>query len=776
MKRKKSKKHPKIRLFLKIFLSILAVGFAIVLGITAGVVFGLFDTTSQLNAEDLQLNFTTLVYAVDDEGNEVEYERLYDQQNRVWVDIADTPQHLKDAFVAIEDERFYQHHGVDFKSTSYAAWGYITKRSTARGGSTITQQLVKNLTGERETTPIRKIKEMVRAMNLEQKMSKDQILELYINTIYLSQGCYGVGSASHMYFGKDVSELTLAEAASIAGITQYPTRYDPLQNPENNKEKQELVLQKMLELGMISQEEHDEAVAQELVFESSAEEQLASRQSYFVDQVISDVLEDLEEQKGYSETRAAKLLYTGGLKIYATVDPTVQDIMTEVYQNSVSFPAYRGDPAPQSAMVIIDPKNGQVKGLVGGLGEKSGDRVLNRATQSKRQPGSTIKPIAVYAPAVEDDLIGEATAYYDKPVTYRNWSPKNYYNSFYGQMTVRRAVEISANTVPVQILDELGVTRSYSFMTENLGFTSLVEADKSLASLGLGGLTYGVTVMEMASAYAAFANEGVYHRPITYTKVLDHNGKVLLENEAPGQLAMSEQTAYIMNSLLRGVVDYGTGAAAKYTGKYPICGKTGTTDDDKDRWFIGYTPHYVGAVWYGFDNPKSVAFLNSNPTIPPWKTVMQRIDSAKNLPSASFKRPGGLYDVTVCNTTGLLAGDNCSAVRNVVLKNGTGSKEVCTSHPELLTVCHASKALAGEGCPEDQTEKTEELPEGYSSEICLLHNEPEPIESEAPAPTEEPTATPGSTMMAPTTPPPVQTPPPATSRRPKPTPTPTPEG
>lgn len=330
---------------------------------------GIIDLTDDLNIDNVQLNYTSVVYYTDpDTGKQVEYEKLHGNENREWTDFADIPEHVRNAAVAIEDERFYKHRGFDILSTSKAAFNYIFKRSTSRGASTITQQLVKNLTGDSDKNVTRKVKEILRAVNLEKKMTKDEILELYLNTIYLSQGCSGIGSAAEFYFDKDVADLTIAEGAALVGITQYPTYYDPIQNPENNKVKKETILGKMLELEYITEDEYNEAMNQELVFKDRSQQD--NTYTYFVDEIIEQAISDLQTECGYSESVAVKMLYNGGLKIYATIDPEVQQIMDSVYADNSVFYNPGGDTLPQSSMVIMDPYNGEVKGMVGGRGRK----------------------------------------------------------------------------------------------------------------------------------------------------------------------------------------------------------------------------------------------------------------------------------------------------------------------------------------------------------------------------------------------------------------------
>jgi penicillin-binding protein 1A len=590
--------------------------------------FGIIDVTKGLNAGALNMSFTSFIYAVDSQGNSYEYESLRALENRVWVDLGDIPSNLKYATIAIEDERFYKHTGFDFKSTVKAVFDYVLHRSGGRGASTITQQLIKNITGNDQVKVTRKVQEIVQAVALERKLSKDQILELYMNVIYLGEGCCGVAAASTVYFGKPVDQLDLAECALIAGITQFPSRYDPFLNIEASRDKRNLVLSEMLEQGYINEEQYNQAVNEEIKLNDLSAQ--ANNQSYFADQVINDVLLDLQEQKGFTEEGASKLLYTGGLKIYATIDADVQEAIDVVFQNSKNFPASKKSYDPESAMVVMDPSTGAIKGIVGGRGEKKADRTLNRATQSYRQPGSTMKPIGVYAPAIELGLIKPNSVYVDKAVTYGNWSPKNYYSGFRGSMTIRHAIEQSVNTVAVQVLEKMGLEPSFSFLKNKLGVTSLVAADENLPSLALGGLTNGISPLELTAAYAAFANKGVYIKPYTYTKVEDSNGRTILENRGKTTIAMKESTAKTMNSLLKSVVTNGTGTAANFRKDIDICGKTGTTDEDKDRWFVGYTPYYVATVWFGFDQPESMSSMfSANPTIPIWRKVMAEIHKNK---------------------------------------------------------------------------------------------------------------------------------------------------
>lgn len=641
------------------------IGLAIVAAIGFAVwIFSTTDLSVGTSMSALNLKLTSVIYCQDEETGEwVENDYLSSDENRIWADIDAIPNYLEDAFIAIEDQRFMSHHGVDWKRTFGAVMGEVFGGSDY-GGSTITQQLVKNLTGERDRSYTRKIREIIRALALETKLSKEQILELYLNSIYLGQGCNGVEAASHIYFDKSVNHLTLAEAASIAGITQYPAVYDPFINEEKNIEKQRTVLGKMLELEYISQEEYDEAIDEKLNFKRG-DIRSTSSQSYFADAVVEDVIKDLCEEYDYSEAIATQLVYNGGLKIYATVDPDIQMQMEEVFENENNFPVSYRDEKIQGAMAITDPTNGYVKALVGGRGEKNMSRGLNRATQTTRQPGSTIKPLSVYGPAIDLGLITPDSAVQDVPVDINGWQPKNYYNGFYGDMTVRRAVNLSSNIPAIKVLQKLTVEKSFEYMTSKLGFTTLVTkeersgkvfTDKTLPSLALGGLTDGVNLVEMCAAYATFPNNGKYIEPITYVEVRDNNDKIVLKNGQEEHTAFKSTTAYQMNQLLKGVVTSGTGAGASISG-IDTAGKTGTTDNDTDRWFAGYTPYYVGVVWVGYDSYHSLPSTSVNPALAIWKKVMPKIHS--ELDNKSFERPANMSGAYVCYKTGLLATDHC---------------------------------------------------------------------------------------------------------------------
>ena len=682
------------------------------------------DGEFDLSYLDNSLNYTTTIYGTDD-GNIVEIDQLHGTENRIWVNIDEIPANLQHAFVAIEDERFYKHSGVDLKRTFVAVLNYFNPFSNRSfGGSTITQQLVKNLTEDDDQTITRKIQEMRRAWYLESQYKKDQILEVYLNTICLSQGCNGVQTAAAKYFDKDVQDLTLAECACIASITKSPTYYDPIQNLENNKKRSADVLNKMVELGYITQEEADAAKAEELVFRSGTTSTSDTVKSYFVDAVTEAVIDDLVNIKGYSEIYAETLIYSGGLQIYTTMDVDVQNCLDDVYEDEDNFPMIystdkNGDKVtPQSAMAIIDNKTGAIVALAGGIGEKTTSRGLNRATMTYRQPGSSIKPLSTYAPAIEygvcvdgNNALSPSSMILDWYIDEAEQYPKNQSRvQSNKKVTLTAAIGQSLNTVAARVNVALGFKRSLNFMIDNLGFTSMVtpeqnsaKNDQNVASLALGGLTTGVNVVEMSAAYASFANDGVYTKPYLYTKVVDQNGRVIIENKIESHTAMSAETARVMNQLLSSAVTSGTGAPANF-GTTEIAGKTGTTSDDYDRWFAGYTSYYSGVVWYGYDYSKTIYYSGANPAAVTWKKVMSKVHNG--LAYKSLTKPTTLVTSDYCFESGMLLSPYCSApATGSFLPDGVPTK-VCDIH----TAQAPTEETPSDTSTDTPSENTQETP------------------------------------------------------------------
>lgn len=673
----KKKKSPKSKAPASLPLRIL-LGFVLVVAVVFIVCFSVIaiygysyvhgDPVFNLTEEKYSQNQTSFIYGYDSDGNEVELTRLHGEENRIWVDLENMSPHMKDAFIAIEDERFMKHHGVDWIRTI----GVIVKPSNhGQGGSTITQQLIKNLTDEKDVTIERKFNEILSALNLEKNYSKDEIIEAYLNTINLSEGCYGVKTAAETYFGKDVADLNIAECASIAAITQSPSRFDPLRHPDNNRDRQLTILDRMLKQGFITQEEYDDAVAYEMVFTNSenyqgsqiSDSESGSNEnridSYYVDYVIKAVLDDLQKM-GYTERKARSLLYGGGLKIYTAVDFEVQEAMEDVYENYRRMP----DETVQGAMVVMNYE-GRVLGLVGGTGEYSGSLELNRAFQSRRQPGSSIKPLSIYAPAFEKSLNDDSVDIYwstlieDRPlmeVDGRMW-PTNEGGGYSGRrVTIQYGIANSLNTVAARTLDMIGVDYAYDFLQNRFHISSLSAADCDFAPMATGSFTEGVTVLDMTAAYAAMGNGGVYYQPYCYYKIEDSQGNVLIETDASKnkEQVLSESTGWLMNKILQTVMTSGTGRNYKISG-VECFGKTGTTTDSKDRWFVGGTPEYVAAVWYGYDMPKEIVYrLSSNPSGTIWETVMNNIYDAKGKNVTEFPEYDGIVQRSYDSSTGLL--------------------------------------------------------------------------------------------------------------------------
>ncbi len=627
---KTHKSHAKLKRFIIISLLIICTIIIIGIGILIGMYASSVKEIQAMNVQNLALNYSSTIYYTDQDGNAHEMEHVYDDGNRIWLDSEEIPDIMKKAMVAIEDERFYEHGGIDIKRTTGAFFGWVkaklTGGKTSYGGSTITQQVIKNITQKKNKSAARKVKEMLLAVALERELTKDEILTIYLNIVYFANNCYGVEAASNVYYDKPAKDLTLNEAAVIAGITQRPAYYDPLKNPENAKYKRDVILTKMCELGMIDLEERDKTMAMGLNLNDASNKVKAKVYSYFTDNLLNEVIADLQEKKGYSYDMAIQVVFSGGLSIYSTVDMDIQEKLEKFYENTGNFPRLKKQ--AQSAMVIMDPYTGEVKAMVGGIGPKTESRGLNRATQSKLQPGSSIKPLSVYSPAIEEDLINSTSTVLDAEITVGDWSPKNSYSGYKGKMSVKRAVQISSNTAAVRVLQELGISKSYKYLTDKFGVTSLSESDKNLSSLGLGGLTNGITPEELTAAYAVFANGGMYFKPHSYTKVVDHAGNVLLEKEEKGKRVLRDSTAYIITDILKSVVNTssGTGKLARLD-EMPAYGKTGTTNDNKDKWFVGYTPYYVGAVWYGFDEPESInrAGVTYNISAQIWGKVMESV-------------------------------------------------------------------------------------------------------------------------------------------------------
>ncbi len=704
-KKRKKKKQGKQR-FIKVFLTFMLVGI-ITVSIVAGsflvYAFALVDGTMDVNLNDLELSFTTTIYTQDKASGEwTEYQRLHGEFNRIWVpydkvaandkdntEYTGIPQQLVDAFVAVEDKRFQTHYGVDWKRTfgSFVNM-FLPIYDNRQGGSTITQQLVKNLTGDNEDAVSRKVREIMRARYLETHYSKETIIECYLNTIHLGHGLYGVEVASNYYFDKSVNELTLLECASLASIAK-SSAYAPDETDDDgtigraNKTRREAVLELMLEEKYITQEEYDSTIKEELNLVASKEVlNEIEVNNYFVDALIVDVTNDLAQKYGWDEAHAAENFYSGGYKIYATLDPDIQASVDSVFSNAEAYGIKGKDGAQlQGAFTIMDYK-GRVLGLSGGIGEKTtnlGHSGFNRATDAIRQPGSTMKPISAYAPAIEDGMINYSSIVNDVATRYNGWTPKNWYNSYRGAVTTQYALEISINTIPVYLVDKLGTQTCYDFLTQKLGITTLNENDIALSPLGMGGTNGGITTEQSAAAFAIFGNGGQYYEPTLYYAVYDQHNDVVLSNEnTEPTIAISEDTATVMNKLLQNVV-YGASGTGKGAGSYipnmKIYAKTGTSNNSNDLWFVGGSPYYIASCWCGYDQQQSISDQAIARKM--WGAVMSKVHTG--LAAKEFTVSSYAVERYYCTSTGLLATDACeSKAVGWYTKNGVPS--VCTTH------------------------------------------------------------------------------------------------
>ena len=633
------------------------------------------ETAAEIS-KGLGLNLNSFIYAKESDSDEYTlYETIKGKENREWVDSDKIPDTLKNAVVAIEDERFYKHHGVDWVRTIGAVKGCLLG-GTQYGGSTITQQLIKNITADNDYSVKRKVNEIFRAFALEKEIDdKDRILVMYLNTIYLGYNSYGVQTAAMQYFDKDVSQLDLAESAVLAGLTNNPSIYDVYNYPEKVKERQETILAQMLDQKMISQEEYEAAVAEELNYRPYEEyqQEIKSTYSYFTDEVIKDVINDLMTEKGYSRLVAENMVYSGGLNIYATIDTKVQNALDEVWANADNFPnTEKYGEIPQSAMVITD-KQGNIVGIAGGRGEKTSSRGFSYASDARRQPGSSIKPLATYGPAMDAGIATPDTTVYDRALIQDaegNPWPMNDGKYPTGRaMTVKEGMTRSLNTISAQLLKQLTPQKSYEFMTQQLGFKLVdsrtnedgtVQSDIDLAPLALGALTDGVTVREMAGGFSTFINDGVYGGTRTYTKVTDSEGNTIMENTPNTDKGFTNvRTDYYMLDCLQNVTAHGTAYGIQLDG-VETGGKTGTTTSNTDIWFCGITPKYSGAVWVGYEHNYRLDGLYGRNAAEIWLAVMQKVHAGDS--GLVFdSHPQDFEEVTYCMDTGLLASGACRA-------------------------------------------------------------------------------------------------------------------
>ena len=752
-----------------IFLSLLAI---LVIGACAGLgaFKGLLDSAPDIDDVNIvPVGEATFVY--DANGNQLQ-KLTAPNSNRMPVTLDKIPKDLQNAVVAIEDERFYEHNGIDIRGILRAgAKGILNGGNFSEGASTITQQLLKNnvFTGWTNESTVqrftRKIQEQYLALQLEKHTSKKVILENYLNTINLGNGNYGVQAAAQDYFGKDVSELTLSECTVIAGISQNPTRFNPAVNPEENTKRRVMVLDHMLDQEYISKEQYDECLADNVYdrIQQVAQQQQEEENkvySYFIDELTEQVVKDLQEQRGYTESQAYNALYSGGLRIYTTQDPIIQQICDEEYANPNNFPAgsqvlldyrltvkhpngeqenyskemlqdyfiqnenqnftllfnsqedaqahvdaYKASiladgsqvvaevanfiPQPQSSICIIDQYTGYVKAIVGGRGQKSSSLTLNRATNTLRQPGSTFKPLATFAAALNEGGMTLADTFEDTPYKYKDGTPLyNYDHAYHGTVSIRTAIQESYNIPTVKAMEKITPALGVEYL-KKFGFTSILDTQTEIPAgsgdyfsdvnlpTALGGITKGVSNLELTAAYAAIANNGTYIKPVFYTKILDSEGNVIIDNTPEKTTVIKPSTAYLLTSAMEDVVKKGTGKRLKLN-NMPVAGKTGTTDNDKNLWFAGYTPYYTCAVWAGYDDntvlPSGTARTYQQTL---WRTIMQRIHN--DLPSKEFEMPSTVEKASICTKTGLLATYSCKSVTEY-FDTETLPKKYCNGH------------------------------------------------------------------------------------------------
>ncbi len=734
----------------------------------------ILNEAADWSLEDYDLERTSFIYYVDGNGDIQQLQQIYTTTDRQWASLEDIPQALVDAAVAIEDKRFYEHQGVDWITTVKACLNMFFGGDDQFGGSTITQQLVKNITQEKSVTVQRKVMEIFRAQLFEREYDKDLIMEYYLNRIYLGRGCYGVKSAAAEYFGKELQNLSAAECASLISITNNPSLFNPYSQSVykykgeerdgagRNRYRQMNVLSEMRNQGYLTEEEYEEAVSQEMVFKEgiadsdrwtvcenetcgyagtrhnfsgsgdawycpicgslTAVSTNASQYiySWFVDAVIIDFASYLAEQDGKAwdeldeQAREVYLdrIQKGGYHIYTTLDMSVQKQVDQIYTDVSNLPKTNSQQQLQSAIVVIDNRSGDVVALSGGVGEKNTFLGYHRATQAKLQTGSSQKPISVYAPAFESGKVTPATVFKDLPVTYDggNW-PKNDNRKYQYARTVYQGIVSSVNTISVRTLNAVGAEYGYSFAKYNFGQESLIESydagyemksDIGQAPLALGALTLGSTVQEMTAAYATFANDGTWREPRLYTKIYNSDGQLVVDNTQDARKILSDKTVNYMNYCLYNAANHGTGGAAIFPGQ-TIAGKTGTTSNNRDRWFCGYTSHYTAAVWVGYDQPEQIHINTANPAALMWKKVMQPIHEGKD--KEPLYNAGVFRSVAVCLDSGKLATNACkkdargvdSRVVYVNVYNEDVPEDTCDKHVQV-EYCVTGGGVANEYC------------------------------------------------------------------------------
>lgn len=708
---------------------------SIVISVLALYIFNSLEGATDIDLTDIQLSNTSLMFAANPEtGEQEQVLQLYADKNREWIDFDKIPKDVINVVVAAEDKRYWEHHGVDWYRTVASTLTFFTGQSN-QGGSTITQQVIKNVTNNDEYSPERKVQEIFTALKLNKQYTKEQILESYLNVAYFGNHCYGIQSASTFYFGKPVAELNIAEIATIIATTNAPTKYDPLRQPkperkwksgmEENKVRREYILEEMEKLEYIDHTQFIEWDNYDVKTNVTVdqEESTSKVHNWFEDQVITDVKKDMQDILGYTAAHANEALYTSGLRIYSTEDQKIQDKLEEQYKDPATFPAVTNKEYPETAAVVMTP-DGAIRGLIGG-NEKTANLVFNRATMAKRHPGSTMKPISAYLNAFEMDMITWSTMFKDAPIdapgkktgeTFK-W-PINYYNYYYENLiTVQFALQKSVNTIPAQLVQLIGAETCYNFLKNKFQISTLSESDIALSPMALGGMTYGMYPVELVGAYQIFMTGGKYVKPYTYTKVTDMEGNIILQKDTTQVRVVSEETATVLNKLLQTVVESaGTGAAANGLG-FPTGGKTGSSTGTKringvdvtvnnpDLWFVGFTPYYLGGVWMGYDTPEEIHY-SRYPTPVLWKSLMTPIH--QGLEKKDFTYSPNVKQMSYCTVSGDLASDNCPSKAYGWYKD-TFVPSSCTLHRAGgVVVDESGNVVDPNAPPEDAIDDTQD--------------------------------------------------------------------
>ena len=756
-KNKFSARHPKLMILIKLCIILVLLLCVIGAGIIAAMFFGLFGDDFEISKDDLVIGTANSV-VLDKNGAEIA--NLSKEQQRKIISLDEMADYLPKAYVAIEDKRFYDHSGVDWKRTLGAIGNTILKGGSSYGGSSITQQLVKNITGDKDSSGIagitRKVKEWAKAYQVERMISKQQILELYLNILFVGgQDIHGVELGAQYYFSKSAKDLDLAQCAFLAGINSSPNSYNPFDESkdqekvkENIKKKVLTVLKEMKDQGYIENEEdYNNAVAEAeagLVFTKGNVEN-ATDYSYHTDAALKQIINQVMEEKNVSREFAEKYVYSSGLVIYTTEDPSIQATVEQEFSKSKYILKGREkdkttgqlkNEHSQAGMAIIDYKTGQVLAVGGNLGEQQTASGWNRATQMVKQTGSSIKPIADVAPALQEKIITPATVYNDSKTDFNGYSPKNDGDRYRGFINIRQFIATSQNVPAVKIMKELTPKKSLEYL-KKMGISSLDDKNDTELPLAIGGLTHGVSPLEMAAAYGTIANDGVYITPTFYTKVTDSSGNVVLTPKQEQTRVFSEQVAYLTRSITEEPVKSGgTATYCSITGM-ETCAKTGTTDGSKDRWLCGMTPYYSAAVWFGYDSSEEVVYSGTNPAGQIWSSVMKSIH--KNLPNAKFNTPSGITQATVCKKTGCLATSSCTDTYTETFAQDN-LPEKCEGHG-VQKICTESGKVATQYCPETKnnsyggtvpketlnlwnTNGASKSAGGKITETCTIHTKP----------------------------------------------------